>query len=387
MAKSPREKAKQKVRYVNAKEVAAKESQGFEMSTINLPPGMERFSFKKEGQYKLDIIPYIVGKGNPQAGEGLAFYKRRYYVHKDVGVNNKWIVCPARTFGKTRCPICEDVSAKLREGEDVKLVNPLKDKMRELYLVIDHDEMAKGVQLYEGPFYSGLGELLTTELEAMDEDDGDRDFFCLEGGRTLKIFVKEESVGSGKFKKPVSIKFMARKEDLPEDLLDKAPCLDDIIKEMPYDEMKKMYYQLADDDVEDNSATNGEEEEEEEVSDKKQPTAQSMGLKVGSKVVYRGETCEVKKISPDGSSMTLVDGDGEVYKMVAPSAVKIAGGKKVAPPPVEEDEDEVEDPSDLEEDSEDSSDLEDNEDSEDDSDLDESDEEEEEPPAKKKGKR
>ena len=108
MAKSRREVEKKKRRYADAKAAAAKALNPFEITTIQLPKGMQTFSFKKEGRYRLDVLPFTAGTGNPGADEGIDTYERRYFVHKAIGAESKWYSCPAKNF-KKRCPICEQL--------------------------------------------------------------------------------------------------------------------------------------------------------------------------------------------------------------------------------------------------------------------------------------
>ena len=43
---------------------------GFEPTALSLPDGASLFSLKSEKAVRLDILPYVVGKGNPWADEG-----------------------------------------------------------------------------------------------------------------------------------------------------------------------------------------------------------------------------------------------------------------------------------------------------------------------------
>jgi hypothetical protein len=55
----------------------------------------------KDGTHMIDIIPYQVGKYNVDGDEpGAAHYTFRYFLHRQVGAANAWVICPLKNMGK-----------------------------------------------------------------------------------------------------------------------------------------------------------------------------------------------------------------------------------------------------------------------------------------------
>ncbi len=358
-----KDREKREVRYSDAKQVAEKNQSGFELTSIKLPKGVELYSLK-EGLHKLDIVPFFVGKNNPNADEGMVHYERVYFVHKNIGPENKWYTCLAKTFHEP-CPICEHIDKMRREGKDKDTIYALSPKKRQLFAVIDistPSNRENGVQIVEGPYFNGLGELLDVKIEAIDDDSPKKNFFHLEDGMSVYVKVKQESTGESSFMKPVNVEIEPRKKQYDESLLDEVPCLDDCPSYIEYEKLKKIFHQGS--QVEDEEppqpsssslSRNGEGKDED---DDNEPKAgddgdlellaknTSKALKIGDIVTYKKLECEITKISSDGKTLTLEDEDGEILKKVLANEVKLVPTKENTPDP-DEDED-SEDDSELE---------------------------------------
>lgn len=203
-------------------------------NSFKLPDGAELYKPKK-GTKSLDILPYRVTVDNhPEVGEGELWFERSYYIHYDVGPDQKPRICP-RTIKKA-CPICEERKDLLREDdEDSKeLADALKPKERQLFNVIDLDDQDKGPQLLDFSYFC-FGKQLDEEIREGDDDIAD--FAELKGGKTLKIRWAEESLGQNKFIKSSRIDFKDRK-DYDEDILDEVFDLDKILVIRGYDELQ-----------------------------------------------------------------------------------------------------------------------------------------------------
>lgn len=57
-------------------------------------------------------------------------------------------------------------------------------------------------------------------------------------------------------------------------------------------------------------------------------TAEEVGIEQGTMVVYKNLECEVVKVSRDGTSLTLEDDDGEVWRAISPGEVKLRTPKE-----------------------------------------------------------
>jgi len=205
---------------------------------FTVPEGVYVFT-PKAGVYKIDIIPYEV-KSNPYAECGYWYYERTYWAHRSIGVNGESVVCMAKTFGEP-CAVC-DLRAKLARNPEIEesILTALKPKERQLWLVFDHGEPRKGVQLWETSYHT-FGLLLERRRQTADEDDTHiRDFDDWNAGSTLRVVFTEEQAGNYSFLNATSIDFKPRSEGLDLSLLDHDICLDDLIQRVSYDEAKAL---------------------------------------------------------------------------------------------------------------------------------------------------
>ena len=123
---------------------AAKQQRGSSYGHLNLPKGLNVFKEEPGSRVTLDIMPYEVTIPNhPDKDEeygvaiqGELWYKRPYFLHRNIGTDHQSIVCPS-SIGQ-KCPICEYRAQLLKEGKDWNddSVKALKPSMRNLYIVI-----------------------------------------------------------------------------------------------------------------------------------------------------------------------------------------------------------------------------------------------------------
>jgi hypothetical protein len=210
------------------------------------------FEFKKPGTRRIDILPFIAGKGNPFANEGEPYFERTFYTHRSVGVNKDSYICLAKTF-KKKCPVCEHISslrAQLaKDSSDSQLEQLIKDlapKERQLWAVRDHAAPDEPFVLWEVSNFL-FGKKLDEKVRYADPDDNYEFFADPVDGFTLKLGIEEDSFAGTKFCKVVDIEFKRRSEPLDQDLLDSVPCLDDLLLEMPYEKLKAIYLEEEDD--------------------------------------------------------------------------------------------------------------------------------------------
>lgn len=220
---------------------------GFKPTAFIVPEGLPLFKFKKGGIYKIDIIPFIAGKGNRYCDPGLLYFEKTYWVHNKLGPKQESHCCLRENFGKP-CPVCEYVAELVAEhGWKHELVTGLRDKERRLFLFSDRKDTENPLQLYECAHYMSFGALLDTKLNTMrmdedlDEDEIDK-WWHPNGGSTLKITAEESTWKNRTFYKPVDLSFVLRKEPLSQKLLKQAPCLDDLLAELSYKKLKELLY-------------------------------------------------------------------------------------------------------------------------------------------------
>lgn len=284
-----REREKRKIRYSDPQQVAKDRDVGFVSKAFNKPDDMPMFRWTKEKTYRLEIMPYIVGPGNPMADEDTIHYERTYYTHRDVGPKKDTVLCNAKTLGK-KCPVCEHREKLMTDPEaNKKLTDSLKYKERQLYIVRDLDEPEKGFQLLETAYYKSFGELLEKKCKAGDDDNPFHKFHHLQGGMILKVLAEEDTFEGKKFFKAANIEMAPRKKDLPESILDEVPCLDKLLVEADYKELKKSFLQIPDDEdededeVEEGSEVEEEDDESEEDGESsKKPSQKASGKSTSS---------------------------------------------------------------------------------------------------------
>lgn len=378
MSKQKREKERRQMNYTSSKESAqARESASKgSNSCIVLPKGKRAEFFPlKKGIYKIDILPYLVGKGNPFAKEGSYHFERTYYYHAQVGAGKDMVVCLRKTIGKP-CPIC-DYRAKASQDEDAdeKLLKSLLPKARQVFNIIDLGNPDAGVKLMDVSPYN-FGELLDQKLSTAEEDDEYEKFFHLDG-LTLRIGVKEETFSNTKFGRCKDIEFRVRQEPYEEDILDQVFCLDSILNILPYKELQEKFLEAGPADDSKKKSTKGKakgrpaDDDDEDDDDDDEPVK-----KKGKKPVDDDDE--------DDDDDDLVDDDDDddddepAPKKGKGATQKASTGKSKSktPPPEDDDDDDDEDDDDLvddDDDDDDSSDDSDDDDDDDSSDDDDSD--------------
>ena len=243
---------------VSARRAAETHQSGFESKSIRLPDGVEWFKVDKQEIRTIDVLPYRVGKGNPRASEGMIYFERTYFTHRNIGPGEDSVICPNRTWEK-RCPICEDMARMRRDPEmDPEVPKALKPKERQLFNVIDLNAPDKGIQIWDVSFYL-FGEALYEAIKnSDDEEDGYAFFSDLKVGLKLKIGFKEKHFAGNTFYEAARIDFKPRAKPYSKEILEQTYCLDDLLIEIPYDKLRALYLQ------EDGKGSNDEEGSEEE---------------------------------------------------------------------------------------------------------------------------
>jgi hypothetical protein len=352
---------------LSAKAWAEKADSGFTPTVVKLPDGVQFFSPKKEGTYRLEIVPYVVsdkpaGGQNPNAQGGELHYERTYFAHRGIGADERSYVCPARTAGKP-CPICEHRKELMRDKDgDEDLIKALAPKQRQLWNIYDHGDAEKGVQVWDVSFHL-FGKQLKAAVLNADEDDNFEYFADPEDGLTLRVGMEEKSFAGNSFLEAASIGFKARKEPLAKEIFDAAQPLDDLLVLLDYDKLKSIFLQeegvvpheddddepapkkklanqaAKDDDDDDKPATKKDKQVKEEPKKEAKPaTAADMGLSKGDDCRYGGKVWTIIRVSEDGLTVTLTNDDDEVRKGVeAGDLQKVAADLPDKEPPFDED--------------------------------------------------
>jgi len=169
----------------------------------------------------IDILPFIISEewykklktfnGKLVGLEpGDEEYKVEYAAHRNVGPENKTMLCLREMFGMP-CEACTQRDSEFQKDEpDEKITDALKPTWRCLYNIYDYDEPEKDIQLWDHSRYLFEAQLLE---EAENDDDGIILFSDIEEGKTLKFKGKEKTFGkkgSNSFVEVSSIDFEDR---------------------------------------------------------------------------------------------------------------------------------------------------------------------------------
>jgi hypothetical protein len=364
---------KREKRKLSARSRTDEHQSGFSPTAFKVPEGVALYK-PKAGARRIEIIPFVAGKGNPFADEGQLYFERTYWVHRGVGADENTYVCPKKTSGG-KCPIC-DHRAKLAmdSDSDEDMMKRLAPKERQLWNVFDNGDPDKGVQVWDVSHHL-FGKRLDTEIRGADEDDGFEFFADPEEGFTLRVTFEDKSFAGYAYVEAASINFKARSTPLKAEVLDAANVLDDLLIVKTFEDLKAIFLQTGDDeaadDDDDDDTDDDDEEEDEKPAKKSKPAAKSkpvakkkppvddddddddeeedddddVSIAVGDFVKHRkfGE-CEVTTVSKDGTKLTLEDEDGEILKGVPVGTVTLATGSST------DDDDDDEDDEDEEED-------------------------------------
>lgn len=350
-----RERGRGTPQMASAQDWAKSQASG-EATAVKLPEGVEWFKLEL-GTHKVDFMPYVT-TDNPQADPGFAHFVRRYSIHRVPGPDGRARpYCCLFENWKDPCPICQYLNSG---GADKETIDAMRVKTRLLFLINDRPGKTKinwkVLDTYHFNRGTGFGELLADAIQALGEG---AEPFALKDGFSVQMLIKEQTMPGVKFNAATRIDLVKRDYDYPGELLDKAPCLDEMLIHAGYKELQKVLglskggdgdeeeaprTRKVKRDVEEDSdleerapkaSRNGQAEEDSELEEEgEDPTAKELGLKIGMEVEYKGEEYTIKKISGDGTSLTLEDEDGELVKAVAPKDVKVQDDKGS---PVEED--------------------------------------------------
>lgn len=303
--------------YTSARERAEKQSTGFTSACLKIPDGVTMFK-PKLGTMLIDILPYEAGEGNPWADKGNLHWERTYYAHRGVGANGDTVLCP-RMNSKERCPICEHRSKLMKEGDEDNeaLVKDLSPKQRQLFNVINLKDPDKGVQLWDISYFL-FGKLLDARLRNSEDDDDWDKFFFLEGGLTLKIGFEEKSFGGRTFCEVETIDFKQRKEDYDEEILVDVHCLDEVVIEQSYEEVKKLFLETRDDDDDEKPAKKRREVEDDDDDENQKPVKSRKQVDDDDLPAADDDEKPAKKKSPkDDDDWSDFDDDDEKPKKKA----------------------------------------------------------------------
>lgn len=330
-------------RRVSARDRANNADSGF-ARTFTIPEGFELFKESK-GRLEFDIIPYIAGKGNPQADEGMEYFERTFYIHRDIGPAKDSYICPAKTAGKP-CPICEQVAKWSRKSgiskEEQKELRQMAAKQRQLFIIRIPGE--KTWYLWSLSYHN-FGKQLDARIKAFDEKDGYDYFYDLQEGFTVRASFVEASMGEGNpFPQASVIDFIPRAKQYKPELIDRMPCLDDLLIIEPYEKLRDLFLGVdgPEDGDDDLPPARGRAPQVDDEDDTPPPPAAGKGKARPAPVADDTDEDDAPPAPAKKSKKPAAPADeGEWDDEDDTPPAKPAGKKKPAAPPPEDDEDDA----------------------------------------------
>lgn len=211
------------------------------------------FEPKKDEQYVLDIIPYVVGTKHPdqKIKPGELDYKLEFGVHRNVGPSRDMCICRLVTWGK-RCPICEDrAEIYAKAGNDKAILaqaKVLKPSIRTLFNLLVVGGESEDMLLWEVSFELFEKELLD-HLNRVQKTKGEMNIFDYEEGMSTRFWTVEDSFDGGSaFLRYKSFDFLPR-EPYEDSICKEALQLDMLLIEPSYDEVQRLHLGLDDEDT------------------------------------------------------------------------------------------------------------------------------------------
>jgi hypothetical protein len=236
--------------------------------------GEVKFYKPKEGNNKINIIPYVIkSKNHPlvRSGDmkvGDQDYLFDAFVHRYVGGGQIDIICPKRNFNKP-CPICEQGDKFRAEGKDEEM-GQMKPKRMVYYNVVDLKNPDEGIQVFAVSHFLFEKELID---EARNSADGGEiiDFPDINEGKEVHFRASTKTFNKQDFLEFKSFKFIDRDEAVDDDIVEKAISFDQYMKLYTYEEIEAILYgsddDSGDDSSDDDSGDEADEESDEEGED------------------------------------------------------------------------------------------------------------------------
>jgi hypothetical protein len=193
----------------------------------------------KEDDHEIFIVPYIVGEQHPRLKAGKVDFLLDVFVHRKVGINEDSVICLNRTY-KEPCPICE-YQAQLKAADDpdealIKSLNPTRRNIFNIVCCDSQKEIDKGIQVWDVSQW-----LFTNPLEELahkKKGGGEVMYADIDEGKIISFRKKGSGVTSTEY---TAFEFKDR-DEIPDEILEAAHCLDELIHKPEYDEVATLFF-------------------------------------------------------------------------------------------------------------------------------------------------
>lgn len=237
---------------VTGEEFMKNQKSGGDRSPIRAPAGVNTIVPKAGNVYSLVFVPFPITKPKfrPSGKKGDLCPELAYNAHMRIGPNNNGYFCPFYMFQKP-CPICEELKkfgfVPDTDKEKYDLKRSLMTKLRKAYNVVDINNAGKGVQLLDTSYHTfgkNLKDALDMEMKVDPTKgrritqfyDPDRPYIVTFQAVEVELKYKFTTCQNFKFRK-----FVDNDGKMPEDWLDKAVLLDDLVTEPSYEELRDAF--------------------------------------------------------------------------------------------------------------------------------------------------
>ncbi|OGH07207.1 MAG: hypothetical protein A2W22_00585 [Candidatus Levybacteria bacterium RBG_16_35_11] len=296
------------------------------------------FYTPKAGEHIVDIVPFDMGpdspifRGKPLTVEGDPDYVLDLWVHYGEGVGaDQSVICLAQTFEK-KCPICEHRQQLMADGETEK-ADQLKSKRRTIYNVVSYDsraDEAKGVQVWNVAFFYIEKHLLKLAKQPIRSGRTDIDPYInfaseFSDGKSISFEIDDK----GEYAEYGGHKLLDRDYDLPQEVIEGAHQLDQLINIPEYEDVYQLHYM-------EEETTEGEEDfqvpEEDEVEETSVPARGRGRARQPEPVVEE----EVQEDTEESQDEVVEDVQEEIEETPPPKPARRARMPKQKEPVVED---------------------------------------------------
>jgi hypothetical protein len=227
-----------------------KKRSGTSYGHLMLPRGVNVYSAEPGSRnILLDFLPYEVTDPkhpdrNAETGKadvGTLWYRRPYYLHRNVGVDEESVICPKSI--KKPCPICEHRALRQKAGADKKELKSMNSSLRNLYVVVPlNDKKLEPVpHIFDISDYL-FQTLLDDEIKANPKHGKFPDPF---DGLSLNIRFSATTIENSKpFAEASRIDFEPRDEQYTEKDLKGVPNLDEVLDIMSYETLYAKFFEM-----------------------------------------------------------------------------------------------------------------------------------------------
>jgi len=206
--------------------------------------GEVKFYKIKEGNNKIDIVPYVIASNNhPLVKRGTLKvgdldYTLDIWVHKNIGPSESDVLCLKKNYGKP-CPICDQADDYKKEGKKEEF-DAYKAKRRVFYNVRDVLKPDEGMMVLEQSHFLFEKELIE---EAKNSSDGEGivDFADPDNGKTVKFRGSATSYQGHASIEPKNFGFIDRDSPTTK-LVKSAIAFDALITAYTADQMASLMY-------------------------------------------------------------------------------------------------------------------------------------------------